>query len=250
MTPAGEEPMDYLTQWQWAFELGRQLEPGEALGWKTTRPDLTTDGHGGPEPRYYPGAVLETTAYVEANEDACPLRAGDGYCVARTFAGAASGELPLGPVVVLAWSGMLGEVDEKLRCRRVRVLTLWDGPRLIWEGGRGADLSRADLTGADLTGADLTGANLRRANLSRAALYEANLSRAALYEANLSRANLRRADLNGADLRGADLTGADLTGADLRGADLTWADLTWADLTGADLGPWERGPDGRARRIS
>ena len=220
MTPAGEEPMDYLTQWQWAFDLGRQLEPGETLGWKTTRLDLTTDGNGGPDPRYYPGAVLETDDYVEDNKAPCPLRAGDGYCAARTFAGAGSGGLTLGPVVVLAWSGLLGESDEKIRCRRVRVLTLWDGPRLLMQGGQGANLLGANLSGANLLGANLLGANLSGANLL------------------------------GANLSGANLSGANLWGADLWGANLSGADLWCANLSGADLGPWERGPDGRARRIS
>jgi hypothetical protein len=68
------------------------------------------------------------------------------------------------------------------------------------DGGKRADLTRADLTGADLTDADLTGA-----------------------------------DLTDADLTRADLTDADLTGADLTDAVLTRADLTDAVLTGADL---------------
>ena len=43
----------------------------------------------------------------------------------------------------------------------------------------------------------------------------ANLRRADLSGADLSGANLRRADLSGADLRDADLSGADLRGAGL-----------------------------------
>jgi len=172
--------MDYLSTWQWAFDLGKQLEPGETLGWKATRPDLTTYGHGGPEPRYYPGAVLEADDCMEWNRDACPRQPGDGYCVARTFAGAASGRLSLGPVIVLAWSGLLGESVEKLRCRRVRVLGLWDGPRLLVTGGRGAYLDGADLSWAYLSGADLSRANLSGADLSVAYLSRANISGAYL----------------------------------------------------------------------
>ena len=63
----------------------------------------------------------------------------------------------------------------------------------------GANLSRADLSGADLSGANLFGANLFRANLSRANLFGANLSRANLFEANLFEANLSRANLSGAN---------------------------------------------------
>ena len=87
-------------------------------------------------------------------------------------------------------------------------------------GGKRANLSRADLSRANLSRADLSGADLSRANL---------------FGANLSRANLSRADLSGADLFGADLSGADLFGANLSRADLSGADLFGADLSGANL---------------
>ena len=103
------------------------------------------------------------------------------------------------------------------------------------DGGKRANLSRADLYGADLSKANLSGANLSRANLSRADLSRANLSWADLYGADLSRANLSGANLSRADLSGANLYGANLSWADLSGADLSGADLSRADLSGANL---------------
>jgi hypothetical protein len=97
-------------------------------------------------------------------------------------------------------------------------------------GGKSADLSRANLYEANLYRADLRWANLYEANL-----YGADLREADLYEANLYRANLSMADLYGANLYGAELRGADLCGANLRWAELSMADLRGADLYGADL---------------
>ena len=75
-------------------------------------------------------------------------------------------------------------------------------------GGKRADLSRADLSranlfGANLSEADLSEANLFGANLSEANLFGANLSEADLFGANLSGANLSRANLSRANLSGA-----------------------------------------------
>ena len=53
--------------------------------------------------------------------------------------------------------------------------------------------------------------------------------RANLFRADLSRANLFGANLSGADLSGANLSRADLSGADLFGANLSRADLSRAD---------------------
>ena len=107
-------------------------------------------------------------------------------------------------------------------------------------GGKRANLSRADLFGANLSRADLFWANLSRADLfgadlSGANLSGANLSRANLSGANLSGANLSRADLSRANLSGANLSGANLSGANLSGANLSGADLFGADLSGANL---------------
>jgi hypothetical protein len=64
------------------------------------------------------------------------------------------------------------------------------------EGGKRANLSRANLSGANLSRANLSGANLSRANLSGADLSGANLYSADLSGANLSRANLPGAKIN------------------------------------------------------
>ena len=77
-------------------------------------------------------------------------------------------------------------------------------------GGKRANLSRADFLGANLSGA--------------------NLLRADFLGANLSGANLSRANLSGANLSGADFLGANLSGADLSGADLSRADFLGAKI--------------------
>ena len=103
------------------------------------------------------------------------------------------------------------------------------------EGGKWADLRRANLSEADLRWANLSGANLSGADLRWANLSGANLSGADLRWADLRWANLRRADLSGANLSEADLRWANLSGADLSEADLRWANLRRADLSGANL---------------
>jgi hypothetical protein len=81
------------------------------------------------------------------------------------------------------------------------------------EGGKRADLQRANLRGADLQRANLRGADLQGADLQRADLRGAYLQRADLQGADLRGAYLQRADLQGAYLRGAYLQGAYLQGA-------------------------------------
>ena len=83
------------------------------------------------------------------------------------------------------------------------------------DGGKRADLQRANLRGADLQRANLRGANLQGADLQRA--------------------NLRGADLQDANLQDANLRGADLQRANLRGADLQYANLQYANLQDANL---------------
>ena len=90
-------------------------------------------------------------------------------------------------------------------------------------GGKRANLSRADLSGANLSRANLSGANLSRANLSGANLFGANLSGANLFGANLFRANLFGANLFGANLFRANLFEANLFEANLFGANLSGA---------------------------
>ena len=104
------------------------------------------------------------------------------------------------------------------------------GAWLRKEGGRRADLYRAEMPGSALNGVNLTYASLLYANLT-----EANLSGAVLCCADLQSANLTRAKLQGADLRYADLRGADLRYADLSEANLVDALLTDALLDAATL---------------
>ena len=75
-------------------------------------------------------------------------------------------------------------------------------------GGKRANLSRADLSGANLSRANLFGANLSRANLFGANLFRANLFGANLFGANLFGANLFEANLFEANLSRANLSGA------------------------------------------
>jgi uncharacterized protein YjbI with pentapeptide repeats len=48
---------------------------------------------------------------------------------------------------------VLGEAPGKLRVRRVRVVAVLDGERVLREHGSGANLSGANLSGANLSGA-------------------------------------------------------------------------------------------------
>lgn len=128
----------------------------------------------------------------ESNDDSCPSYVGDGICGAFTWEGMASGGVPARTLLLCAVNStdVLGYSRTKFRARRVYVVAVIDGERLIREHGRGANLSYADLRFVDLSNANLSGANLTGANLSNA-------------------------DLTGAELTYVDLTGANLTGADL-----------------------------------
>ena len=225
---------------------GRKLPKGcEHWAVRTVHPDgMSSRGFRWPFKGWAeaPGPIL-------AHEDACPLAAGDGLCVATTWAGMASGTIPALVLLLCAYAeaDTLGGSRRggKLRLRKARVVDVVDGARLLREHGAGAylsganlrsaNLTRADLTGADLTRADLNGADLTGANLTGADLTRADLYGADLTGADLTSADLRSADLSGADLRRANLYGADLSGADLRRANLTGANLTGADLRSAYL---------------
>lgn len=189
---------------------GRELPDGfDAWGIKSTNPDLTTRG-GFRWP--FPGNVAEAPDFDFGNTDACPAFPGDGLCVARSWAGMASGGFPAVTLLLVAYRSdrARGSAD-KVRTDRVAVVGLVDGARLVREHGSGADLCWANLSGADLRGANLFRADLCRANLSRANLPGANLHGACLSGANLSGANLRGANLSGVNLSGADLFGANLS---------------------------------------
>ena len=193
----------------------------DTWGLKSVHPDLRTYG-GYQWP--YPGNVAEADDVEEANTGACPRRPGDGLCVATSWRGMASGGIPARTLLLVATAStdVLGRDDAsgKSRHRRVAVVALVDGERLLRGAGLGADLRGAYLRGADLGGADLGGANLRGADLRGA--------------------GPGGADLRGAYLRGAYLRGAYLRGADLRGrtcAGRTCAGRTWRGVPArGDLG--------------
>ena len=162
----------------------------------------------------FPGQWTEAQGPLLKHDNACPAAPGDGICIARTMSGAASGGIPCGTYLLVAYTpaDVLGEDSNKVRVKRALTLDVFTyiafagpGANLYGADLSGANLSRADLSRANLYGADLSGANLSRADLSGANLYGADLSGANLFGANLSRANLSRADLYGADLSGADV---------------------------------------------
>ncbi len=100
---------------------------------------------------------------------------------------------------------------------------------------RGTDLRQADLRETDLSGADLQGTDLRYASLLRADLNSSDLRYASLFRADLNSSDLRYASLLGASLRYADLRGSNLNSSALRCANLYCANLYCADLRDADL---------------
>jgi hypothetical protein len=83
--------------------------------------------------------------------DPCPSFAGDGLCIAKTWAGAASGGITAITGLALTYRAkdVIGEDVNKLRVSRCCVVAVLDLHRLI----RGANLYDANLSGANLTGA-------------------------------------------------------------------------------------------------
>ena len=169
------------------------------LGWRTVHPDLrSTRGYRYP----HPGGWATCTGNHLTAGDPCPSFNGDGLCVAKTWAGAASGGIPAHAALLVAYrpGDVLGEDADKVRVRSMLVLDVFDPARLLREGmGAGADLTGADLTGADLAGAYLARAYLTGANLTGANLTGAYLARADLTGADLSGANLSRVDRSPTD---------------------------------------------------
>jgi hypothetical protein len=213
---------------------GRELPDGcDAWAIRSVHPDLASSrGYRYP----FPGQWAEASGpFIDHIRSECPAQPGDGICAANTWRGMASGGIPAITLLLVAYNAcdVLGSTVDKIRVRRMYVVDLIDGARLVRERGKDANLSGADLHGADLHGADL-----RYANLSGADLHGADL-----HGADLRYANLRYADLHGADLHGANLHGADLRYANLHGADLHGADLHGADLPG-----WTRGANGYAAK--
>ena len=98
---------------------------------------------------------------LKDNTGPCPQQEGDGLCLAKTWAGAASGGIAAitGLAVTYRPRDILGENREKLRVRRCVVLGPIDLHRSIRAGkGRGANLGGANLRRANLGGANLYGA--------------------------------------------------------------------------------------------
>ena len=142
-----------------------------ANGWKAVRPDLTTrNGF-----RWYPGTTVRSDHNLDpTNTDVCPRQEGDGLCIAKTWAGAASAGFPTLSCVLLTYDPdqVIAEDDDKIRVRGpVHVGDVFDAQALLRAGfGRDADLRNADLRGANLWDANLGGANLEGANLRGANL--------------------------------------------------------------------------------
>ena len=235
---------------------------GLRLAWRVVHPDLrSTHDYRWPLPGQWAESDPGDCAYTEGNP--CPQFWGDGLCLARTWRGAASGNIPAITGLICGYreEDVLGRDEYKLRVKRTYVFEIIDISALIRAGHmagadmRNADLSgtnlrEANLTGSNLTCANLTGANLRDADLrcanllaadilhailKGANLQDANLVNADLQDATLQRANLQDATLQDADLEGANLEGANLQDATLRNANLEGARLTDVNLNGADL---------------
>ena len=216
---------------------GRALPDGcDVWGFKAVRPDLTTYK----DFRWaFPGNWVHASNVDESNTGAGPAIAGDGLCVAHTFAAMSSGDITARTLLLLAYRkpDVVGSEGGRVWSRSVLVVDLLDGERIVRDFGAGANLFLANLVGANLAGANLAGADLVGANLAGADLIGANLAGADLANAKLAGANLVGVNLAGANLAGANLAGANLFLANLAGANLAGANLAGADLFRADLFP-------------
>lgn len=143
---------------------------------KSVRPDLRTrEGF-----RWaFPGRVsrVPKAGICYNNTGTCPARAGDGLCVATTYAGMASGGYPARTLLLLAVrSGdVIAEDADKARVSAALTVDVLDGEEYARIHLYGANLTAANLNDAYLTAANLTGANLAHANLNGAYLTAANL---------------------------------------------------------------------------
>jgi len=148
----------------------------------------------------FPGQWTHAEGPFLDHGSACPESEGDGICIARTLQGAASGGIPGGTYLLVAYcpADVLGENAHKVRVKRALTLDVFTFAAFIGPGANltgayltGADLTGADLTGADLTGAYLTGANLTYANLTGADLTGANANERTIVPAGWVVANGR-----------------------------------------------------------
>ena len=116
----------------------------------------------------WPGGWAEAPGPILQHKGSCPQAQGDGLCVAKNLYGAGLGGIPLGTLLIVAFTNadVLGEAVEKLRVKRMYVAEVLGIARVLpIIAKHGADLRGANLRGADLYGADLRGANLYRADL-------------------------------------------------------------------------------------
>ncbi len=157
-----------------------ELEKPEGLIWtlKAVRPDLRSYAN-----YRWPAngwAECAATCIDETNDGPCPTQFGDGFCVALTWQGMASGGTPARTLLLVGYDAAdeLGSDEQKVRVRKVYVRDIIDGERLVSNHGARANLIEANLEGANLRGANLRGANLRGANLEGANLRGANLREA------------------------------------------------------------------------
>jgi hypothetical protein len=217
--------LDVLTE-------GRELPRGyDSWGIKSVHPDLmTTNGF------VYPAkGVAKPAGPLRDHRGSCPQDEGDGLCVATTWRAMGSGGISARNLLLVAYrqKDIIGDSEfadqGKLRVKKLYVVALIDGERLLVERASSANLSSANLRFADLSSANLSSANLRFADLSFA---------------DLRSANLRFADLSSANLRFADLRSANLRSANLRSADLSFANLSSANLSYAYTDEWTRLPSG------
>ncbi len=103
----------------------------------------------------FPGHWCEAPGPLLLHDDACPRYKGDGICVARTWAGMASGWISADLVLLVGWCD-----TTKMRVKRAFVIDATTSAALLAE--------RCDDEPLDLRGANLEGANLSRANLEGA----------------------------------------------------------------------------------
>ena len=147
--------------------------------WRAVHPDLrSSHGYRWPFPGNQAAAPLPVGHEFTRGEP-CPQFVGDGLCLAKTWAGAASGAIPAITCLLVEYddADVLCEDKDKIRVSRCRLVDVFDAPALIRDGWcTGANLSWADLSRADLYRADLSRADLSWANLSWANLSRANLS--------------------------------------------------------------------------
>lgn len=181
-----------------ADERGMKAPENLTYGFLAVRADFTST-HGFRWP--FPGKWTDADGpFCADNTGACPRSIGDGICVATSWAGMASGDIPALNILLIGYreADILGSDynGSKLRLKKAFVRDLINGQALLLRA-EGADLSRANLRGADLRGADLIRADLRDADLRDANLRDANLRGADLVDANLIRADLSDADLRG-----------------------------------------------------